>query len=274
MNFMGMEKSLAKWMTGILLAIGLMVAHGAVADSIVHAQNISGITSPAAGSSIAGDVPVMGTAVIDPFQKYELYYKLEPSGDDAYIYFTGGTSPVVNGQLGTLNAAAFAPGIYTLRLRVVKLDGNYAEFFTPNVSINQGPVETPTPDEPTEPTPTPIPTATFTPAPQPTPAVGAVAQPALDAPLLPSPTPTTQGGDSLAIVVDPVQPAADTNTAVNASPDEEVSGSLSRELGEALALDRLEEQFFRGVRLSASIFFIILIFYGAKYLIRLVRSKQ
>ena len=273
MSLMGMEKNLAKWMIGLLLAMGLLVAYGAVADSIVYAQNTSGITSPAAGSSIAGDVPVMGTAVIDPFQKYELYYKLEPSGDDAYIYFTGGTSPVVNGQLGTLNAAAFAPGIYTLRLRVVKLDGNYAEFFTPNVSINQGPAATPTPDESSEPTPTPIPTATFTPAPQPTPAVGAVAQPALDAPLLPSPTPTTEGGDSLAIVVDPVQ-SANTNAAANASPDEEVSGSLSRELGEALALDRLEDQFFRGVRLSASIFFIILIFYGAKYLIRWVRSKQ
>ena len=272
---MGMEKNLAKWMAGLLLAMGLLVTHGALAGPAVHAQNTSGITSPAAGSSIAGDVPVMGTAVIDPFQKYELYYKLEPSGDDAYIYFTGGTSPVVNGQLGTLNAAAFAPGIYTLRLRVVKLDGNYAEFFTPNVSINQGPAATPTPDESTEPTPTPIPTATFTPAPQPTPAVGAVDQPAaLDAPLVPSPTPTTEGGDSLAIVVDPVQPAADQNAAANASPDGEVSGSLSRELGEALALDRLEEQFFRGVRLSASIFFIILIFYGAKFLIRWVLSKQ
>ena len=93
----------------------------------------------------------------------------------------GGTSPVVNGQLGTLNPAGFAPGIYTLRLRAVKLDGNYAEFFTPNISINQGPVETPTPDEPTEPTPTPIPTATFTPAPQPTPplweGLAAVAEP-------------------------------------------------------------------------------------------------
>ncbi len=208
---MGMEKNLAKWMAGLLLAMGLSGCPWGNGRSEQSTPRIRrGSRRRQSGSSIAGDVPVMGTAVIDPFQKYELYYKLEPSGDDAYIYFTGGTSPVVNGQLGTLNAAAFAPGIYTLRLRVVKLDGNYAEFFTPNVSINQGPAATPTPDESTEPTPTPIPTATFTPAPQPTPAVGAVAQPAaLDAPLLPSPTPTTEGGDSLAIVVDPVQPAAD-----------------------------------------------------------------
>jgi len=274
MILMGIETNLAKWMFSILFAMGLVFGYWVIPGPVAHAQNTSGITSPSAGSSITGDVPVMGSAVIDPFQKYELYYKLEPSGDDAYIYFTGGTSPVVNGQLGTLNSAAFAPGIYTLRLRVVKLDGNYAEYFTPNLSINQGPAE-PT-AEPTsdQPTPTPIPTVTFTPAPQPTPAVGAVAQPELDAPLVPSPTPTSASDESLAILVDPVQPSAGSGEAINASPEEAASGSLSRELGEALALDRLSEQFFRGVRLSASIFFIILVFYIGKATIRWVRSRQ
>jgi hypothetical protein len=274
MILMGRETNLAKWMLSILFAIGLVFGYESVAGPVVHAQNTSGITSPSAGSSISGDVPVMGSAAIDPFQKYELYYKLEPSGDDAYIYFTGGTSPVVNGQLGTLNAAAFGPGIYTLRLRVVKLDGNYAEYFTPNLSINQGPAEpeaTPTSDQPT---PTPIPTATFTPAPQPTPAVGAVAQPELDAPMVPSPTPTSATDESLAILVDPVQPSPGNSEAINVSPEEEVSGSLSRELGEALSLDRLSEQFYRGVRLSASIFFIIILFYVTKALVRWVRSRQ
>lgn len=270
---MGVETKLLKWVFCILFAGGAAIVYGSMELPSVHAQNTSGITSPSSGSSITGDVPVLGTAVIDPFQKYELYYKLEPSGDDAYIYFTGGTSPVVNGQLGTLNAAAFAPGIYTLRLRVVKLDGNYAEFFTPNISINQTPAlpsATPTSDQPTA---TPIPTATFTPAPQPTPAVGAVAQPELDAPLVPSPTPTTEGNDSLAIIAVPVEPDAGAVDVVDASPEEESAGSFSRELGEALALDRLSEQFFRGVRLSASIFFIILVFYVGKGLIRWVRSR-
>ncbi len=271
---MGRETNLARWMLNILFVMGLVFGYGSMVSPILHAQNTSGISSPSSGSSISGDVPVMGTAVIDPFQKYELYYKLEPSGDDAYIYFTGGTSPVVNGQLGTLNAAAFGPGIYTLRLRVVKLDGNYAEFFAPNVSINQGPVEptaSPTSDQPTA---TPIPTATFTPAPQPTPVVGDVAQPELDAPLVPSPTPTSATDESLAIIVDPVQPDAGAAGAINASPEEEASGSLTREIGEALALDRLSEQFFRGVRLSASIFFIVLAFYVGKALLRWARARQ
>ncbi len=145
-----------------------------------HAQ--SGITSPAPGSALSGDVPVMGTATIDPFQKYELHYKLEPSGDDAFVYFDGGTAEVINGQLGIWRAAGLPPGIYTLRLRVVKQDGNYAETLAPNLSVNQGPAGTPTPDLSATPTITPtssVPTPTFTPAPSPTPAIGAVVQPQL-----------------------------------------------------------------------------------------------
>ncbi len=62
----------------------------------------AGITSPANGDAVSGDVVIMGSAVIDPFQKYELHYKLEPSGNDAYIYFAGATTPITNGQLGCL----------------------------------------------------------------------------------------------------------------------------------------------------------------------------
>ena len=48
------------------------------------------IITPAAGSTVYGNVTIAGTAVIEPFQKYELAFKLEPSGDDAYSFFGGG----------------------------------------------------------------------------------------------------------------------------------------------------------------------------------------
>ena len=51
--------------------------------SAAFAQAASGITVPAGGSSVSGDVIIQGTAVIEPFQKYELAYKREPNGDDA-----------------------------------------------------------------------------------------------------------------------------------------------------------------------------------------------
>ncbi len=82
----------------------------------VQAQVVSGITSPAPGAAISGDVPIFGTAVIDSFQKYELHYKQEPSGDDAFIYFFGATTPVSNGQLGVWQAGGLPPGAYSIRL--------------------------------------------------------------------------------------------------------------------------------------------------------------
>lgn len=228
----------------------------------------SGITSPAAGSTISGDVPVMGTAETDTFSKYELHYKLEPSGDDAYIYFDGNTTPVSNGQLGIWRAAGLGPGVYSLRLRVVRADGNYAEYFAPNLSVNQGPPPTPTSALPS-PTPTSnVPTPTYTPAPSATPNVGAVQQPNLggtatavggdgSAPVATQDASVVQAGDLAASQSSSAQP---TDTAATESE----TSSLSRELGEALSMDRLRGEFVRGMRLSAAIALLAIGLYLAK----------
>lgn len=252
----------------ILLATMLLLMGSLWPAQPTYAQ--AGITEPAAGAAVSGDVVIMGSAVIDPFQKYELHYKLEPSGDDAYIYFAGATTPIVNGQLGVWQASGLPAGTYSLRLRVVKVDGNYAEYFTPNISVNQGAAAstepTPTPTS-SEPTPTPIPTATFTPAPQPTVAVGQVAQPALDNP--PTPTPLVA-----AVAVVPSggvtntasQPVTTTLAAATGAGVSESEGSVTRELGEALSLNRLRGQFFNGMRISAALFLGVIALYAGKRL--------
>lgn len=228
----------------------------------VRAQ--SGITSPAPGSAVTGDVPVFGTAVIEPFQKYELHYKLEPSGDDAYIYFYGATNPVTNGQLGVWQAGSLPPGTYSLRLRVVKNDGNYAEFFAPNLSLNTGPVEpSPTPTS-SEPTPTPIPTATFTPAPQPTPAVGQVDLPGLPPTQTPEP-------EAVALAEPAAQEPAEAgdaplSLAANNAEPAETGGSFTRDLGEAMSLTALRGHFLNGVRISASLLLGVVALYAGKKL--------
>lgn len=232
-------------------SLTLLLIFSAVAlfPAPVHAQNGSGITSPAPGSAISGDVPIFGTATIDPFQKYELHFKQDPSGDDAFIYFAGGTSPVIGGQLGVWQAGGLPAGIYTLRLRVVKADGNYAEYFVPNLSVNQAAIQplTPNPEESPAETPTP----TFTPAPQPTPVVGQVAQPQVEGD---PPTPAQVA------VVDPAQTPALGALLPTPTPSGErpatapASGGLTRELGEALSFQRLQTQFFNGIRISAAIF--------------------
>ena len=258
------------------------------------AQSGPGITSPAAGSEVSGSVSIIGTAVIEPFQRYELYIKQEPNGDDAYIYMDGGTQPVTNGQLGVIDTNAFAPGVYSIRLRVVKLDGNYAEYFAPNLSFNQGPTATPTSSEPT---PTPIPSATFTPAPQPTPVLGEVTQPQVE-------------GDALVNTATP-EPiaAADTNNAAgsenvdansanantgssttglsttgagasgavlpntSAAGEEVDANGFSSQISAAIGIDKLRNQFFTGVRYSAAAFVLIGILFLSKGIIRWMRAQ-
>ncbi len=234
----------------------------------------SGITSPAPGSALSGDVPVLGSATIEPFQKYELHFKLEPSGDDAYVYFDGGTSQVNNGQLGIWRAAGLPPGTYTLRLRVVKQDGNYAETWAPNLRVNQGPPGTPTPDLSATPTITPtssVPTPTFTPAPIPTPAIGAVQQPQLGQ-AAPTPAPVADANAAqpapdvaaAPVIVQPGDLAPSQASAAAASVQATPATSSTRQLGEALSLDRLREQLYRGMRFSAALFLLALAAYGGK----------
>ncbi len=241
----------------VLLVAAMLLVDGL--GLVAHAQ--SAITFPAAGSSVSGDVTIIGTATIDPFQKYELHYKLEPSGDDAYVYFTGNTVAVQNGPLGIWQTGGLPAGTYSLRLRVVKNDGNYAEFFAQNISVNQGPPTPAATPTSSEPTPTAIPTATFTPAPQPTPVVGQVNQPALD---IPTPTPTV----AVAVVADASQgTAADAAASLaDATGSDQPAGSVTRELGEALSLNRLRGQFFNGIRFSAAFFLGVVALYGGKRL--------
>ncbi len=228
------------------------------------AQNQSGITSPAGGDTVSGDVIISGTAVIEPFLRYELYYKRDPSGDDAYIYFDGGTSQVINGQLGIWRTSSLAPGTYSVRLRVVKADGNYGEFIVSNLNLNFSGETTVTPTiTPTssEPTPSPIPTQTFTPAPQPTPIVGQVTQPELQGQQVATPIPTsllaptalpgasnevggTGGSGETAITFENDQ----NNSAATISSE---GSSFTRQLGETVALDRLREYFVTGMQFSA-----------------------
>ena len=224
----------------------------------------SGITSPEQDSSVSGPVPIMGTAAGSPFARYELSYKEASQGEEAFSYFGGETRQVVNGQLGVWQTDVLAPGIYTLRMRVVRPDGNYGEFFVHNINVGREPV-TPTPDEPT---PTPIPIDTPTPYPQPTVAEVRVEQPntegATDEPTEtpPPPTQSDRGGTTEG------QASSTGPSSVVQQP------GILGDLGETFALERLRARFFTGVRWSAGLFLLLGAIFAAKRLLEWVVTKN
>ena len=120
-----------------------------------QAQTENGITTPQPGEAISGVVVVEGTAVHPDYLRYELAFLYLNAPNPEWIVFAEGSEPVVNGTLAiwdtevgrNVNAPIFPDGQYQLRLRVVKTDYNYDEFFVTDIVIsNDGPTPTPTLD--------------------------------------------------------------------------------------------------------------------------------
>ena len=94
------------------------------------------ISDPRAGAVLRGTVGIYGTATHPDFQ----FYRLQISGSEQPENFaTLGMyhQQVIEGQLGTLNTAAFAPGDYWLRLTVVDNTANYPPECTVRVRIER-----------------------------------------------------------------------------------------------------------------------------------------
>jgi hypothetical protein len=142
-------------------------------------QALGQITSPRDRASVRGLVPIEGSATHPQFQKYEVHYGPEPNPNDQWAPVGNSpfSVPVVQGRLALWDTTVIPDGLYSMRLRLVRLDGNYDEYFVRGVQVsNAQPTETPTPEE----TPTPAP-PTETPSPTPTVVV--------EVPTVSSPTP-------------------------------------------------------------------------------------
>ena len=130
------------------------------------AQPAGQITSPRDRAAVRGQVPIEGSAAHDQFQKYEIHYGPEPNPGGEWTPIGGSPFgvPVIQGRLGLWDTTVLPDGLYSLRLRVVRLDGNYDEYFVRGIQVsNTFPTDTPTPAAtPTQalPTNTPLPTLT------------------------------------------------------------------------------------------------------------------
>ena len=148
----------------ILSLVVILLAFAGTRTSV--AQPSGQITSPRDRASVRGLVPIEGRATHAQFQKYEIHYGPEPNPGGQWTPIAGSpfAVPVVQGRLGLWDTTIIPDGVYSLRLRVVRLDGNYDEYFVRGIQVsNTRPTETPTPEEtPTPAPPTETPTATPT----------------------------------------------------------------------------------------------------------------
>ncbi len=141
------------WLTILVLFANLVAAVPAAAQ-----DQVAVITSPKEGDKLTGVVQLMGTATHGRFAYYELAWA--PQGSpDSWQLIASVQNRIVNGSLGTWDTANLQPGVYRLRLRVVRDNDKSDDFIVNNLSINQGtptPAASPTP--PIGPTIPPSPT--------------------------------------------------------------------------------------------------------------------
>lgn len=227
---------------GVWLAVTLLLGN----LSPVAAQAPNGISRPADEESISGIVLVEGTATDPAFLRYELAFN---RGAD-WIVFAEGTRPVQQGTLavwdttvGYPNAPVFPDGSYQLRLRVVRQDYNYDEYFVRNLAlVNSGPTPVVTP-----PTPGAAARATETPAPPPAGALAPGEQPALLPSLTPFPTPTAPATAASAGV---------TGAGPRATPAPEGEGGWAQRL-QAIDTGQFSRAFWSGVRVAVYAFAVL-----------------
>jgi hypothetical protein len=199
----------------------------------------SGITEPKPGSTVAGVVQIKGTAVHPQFQRYELYFSPEPVTNSSWVFIgEAHRTPVVNGVLGAWDSRSVPDGRYSLRLRVVRRDGNYDEFFSRHLLVsNTRPTATYTPEVTETPTRTPTPLP-----PTPTIVISVPGEATEEATPAPTSTPTR------------------THTAAGNS-----SGVTGISLKPGFSTANLKHSFVKGARLTIEIFLLVALLYVVKW---------
>lgn len=232
-----------------LAMLASLPAAAAGADRFAF-QAVAQITSPQPFANVRGNVSITGTAVHPEFQRYELYYTIEP-GENWIFIGEAHTNQVQGGLLGSWDTASLPDGSYSLRLRVVRLDGNYDEAIQRNIVVaNAAPPPTPTPlPTPTLPGALPPPVSgepTAAPPPEATPTAITVLQPDIPTPT-PRPSPTA--------------------TPEQLASAEEAPSDNSDLLASTFEPSALRRAFVTGLTYAGAIFLAVGAFFGVKHLL-------
>ena len=171
---------MTKSVSALCLLIALFVGLPIVRLEAVPPQQEAVITSPRDRDVVRGLLVIKGSAANPTnFWKYEIHYAPEPNPTDQWTVLGIHEVQVIDGRLETWDTSQVPDGTYSLRLRVVRTDGNYDEYYVRQISVaNAQPTETPTATPTPAASPTPLPPTptviieqppTVTPRPTPTP---------------------------------------------------------------------------------------------------------
>ena len=123
-----------------VLIENLCVGEGVAALPVGEVINATWrIKSPATGDVVSGTVPIIGTVNFSPDQVK--FYKVEWGvGEEPSEWITMGeihNQPVIDGQLELWHAEGLPPGVYSLRLVLVKPDGNTLPPYKVTVTVTR-----------------------------------------------------------------------------------------------------------------------------------------
>lgn len=135
------------------LVFGLVLLVAWFLPTSLYAQGPSGIKEPVPGDVLSGVVVITGTATHPSFLRYELAFRQVSGFQSDWIVFAQGDQAVIDNTLAVWDTTVggesnpvFPDGDYQLRLRVVRTDYNYDEYFVSDLSVsNFSPTPTMTP---------------------------------------------------------------------------------------------------------------------------------
>ena len=128
---------------------GLRITNGAKVWTLKKQGEVStdktapGIYFPLDGAQISGVMELVGATSVPNLLRWELAWSL--NGAEDWQFLVSSDKPVVNSVLANLDLSLLPVGAYDFRLRIVRNDYSYGDYYVRNVQA-------------TPPTPTPLPT--------------------------------------------------------------------------------------------------------------------
>ena len=104
---------------------------------------VNEIEHPQSGDAVFGFTPLVGTAVIRNFDRYDVH--IAPTGTENWQWLATQRDVVRSGVLYVLNTYEFADGYYDVRVRAIDRSGNFTEGFVRRLEIRNAAPPTLTP---------------------------------------------------------------------------------------------------------------------------------